>query len=388
MSRLSTDTFGHTVTLYYERSDFLKAKLFVRKYCSPHLRSISVAEVGSAIQKFVQSTYSILYRETNASPQAALFDAVSAETVGAFANALAQSPLIVEPTQVSLFPISILNVVAPYVSDTFFISNSASLNAFATQYNLNAEMIDPAVFPPFHNWRGTQEPADTFLGVQAASPEIALRVRAAVLGALALLPHYMERYLFTGRHIISGVASVANLERSASYGMKHTPALAEQLTITSDDHEWLDALTHKLSSEANSDKRQLRALEYYYRAWIPDSARRFPILFGALDAIYGDAGQATQSIIDAIGPVMGSAYTYERLKLLLSVRASVVHGGAPNVYESSKYHDYYEQYSEDVTNDLELIVARCLQTFIFNGTMKERPHTHAALILQHTGRVV
>ncbi len=32
------------------------------------------------------------------------------------------------------------------------------------------------------------------------------------------------------------------------------------------------------------------------------------------------------------------------LKLLLKLRASVIHGGAPDVYDSEKYHRYLETY--------------------------------------------
>ncbi len=145
-------------------------------------------------------------------------------------------------------------------------------------------------------------------------------------------------------------------------------------------------LAQKIVSPIKVDKRQMRALEYFYRAWVPDPTRRFPTLFGALDAIYGDAGRATLSVIDAVGPVMGPVYDYERLKRLLGLRASVIHGGAPNVYESSDYHRYYERYEEDATRDLEVIVARCLQAVIFGSAMQERPHTHAALMKPHTGR--
>jgi hypothetical protein len=65
-----------------------------------------------------------------------------------------------------------------------------------------------------------------------------------------------------------------------------------------------------------------------------------------------------------------------------------VHGGAPNVYESSSYEKYYETYEDDPTRDLELIVARCLQAVIFGDCFAERPHTYAELIKQHTGMEV
>lgn len=73
---------------------------------------------------------------------------------------------------------------------------------------------------------------------------------------------------------------------------------------------------------------------------------------------------------------------------MLGMRASVIHGGAPNVYESSKYEDYYKTYLKDATRDLELIVARCLQNVIFPSVMSERPHTHAEIIRRETGKVV
>jgi hypothetical protein len=85
---------------------------------------------------------------------------------------------------------------------------------------------------------------------------------------------------------------------------------------------------------------------------------------------------------------MGPEYTSERIRLMLGLRASVIHGGAPNVYESSKYEEYYRTYERDPVRDLELIVARSLQQVVFPGVMTERPHTHADLILRETGRVI
>lgn len=83
---------------------------------------------------------------------------------------------------------------------------------------------------------------------------------------------------------------------------------------------------------------------------------------------------------------MGSDYDIPRLKLLLSLRASVIHGGAPNVYESGSYQRYYENYYTDATRDLELIVARCLRVEVFEGSLLERQHTHADLLFRETGR--
>lgn len=163
------------------------------------------------------------------------------------------------------------------------------------------------------------------------------------------------------------------------------PPLAQDIVIGSEDHEWMSILAAKFSDPATKIRKQINALEYYYRAWPLGEVERFPILFMALDAIFGDASQATQAVVDAVGPVMGQAYDSGRLKKLLSLRASVIHGGAPDVYDSSKYFAYYEKYVQDPIYDLELITARCLQSAVFGGTLVSRPHTYADLIKATSG---
>jgi hypothetical protein len=67
------------------------------------------------------------------------------------------------------------------------------------------------------------------------------------------------------------------------------------------------------------------------------------------------------------------------LKLLLKLRASVIHGGAPDVYDSEKYHRYLEIYGDDPILDIELIAARCFRSIIFDNVLGERPDTGATI---------
>jgi hypothetical protein len=57
----------------------------------------------------------------------------------------------------------------------------------------------------------------------------------------------------------------------------------------------------------------------------------------------------------------------------LSLRATVVHGGAPDVHDSGKYHQYYATYDADPIVDVETIAAECFRAVIFDGLMQERP---------------
>jgi hypothetical protein len=377
----------------YEDRGLLKAALFMRRNAAPHLGSLSVSDVEKVLTEFISNNFWIIGNEAwdgcllgaGQTRDAPFSEFVSTTTKQRLAETIAVSDLFVEPRQLVAFPLVTVRVEEEFECPTFFFVKPDGLKLSRVPPGYIDADLQSDSFPPFGRWDGIRRSPLSWLGVWAGTPEVAKRHRAAILGAVALLPHPMERYLFSGRTLFGGLCTFAG-SLSMTSGDPHTPALSEDVVIGKTDHGWLAVLAAKLVSPTKVNKRQMRALEYFYRAWVPDPTRRFPTLFGALDAIYGDAGKATQSVIEAVGPVMGSAYDYDRLKLLLGLRASVIHGGAPNVYESSDYHKYYERYEEDATRDLELIVARCLQTVIFGSAMRERPHTHAALIKQHTGR--
>jgi hypothetical protein len=379
----------------YDNRGLLRAALFLRRNAAPHLRSLSVSSVEQALTKFISENFWIIGSEAwdgcllgpGQRNDAPFESFLSEATKARLAEAIVASDLFAEPSHLFAFPLVVVRIEHEFECPTFFLVKPDGLTLERLPPGYVAADLQVESFPPFRRWDGTRNSPGSWLGIWAGTLEVAKRNRAAILGALALLPHRFERYLFTGRKLFGGLCTFdGSLTMTSSD--PHTPALSEDIVIGTSDQPWLTILAEKIASPAKFDKRHMRALEYFYRAWVPDPTRRFPTLFGALDAIYGDAGRATQSVIEAVGPMMGPAYDYDRLKLLLGLRASVIHGGAPNVYESSNYHQYYERYEEDATRDLEVIVASCLRAVIFGSDMQERPHTHAALIKQHTGRDV
>lgn len=371
----------------YESKALLQAALYVRQHGAPHLRSLSMGEAKSRLKHFITDHYFLLANEAfGVRFSCSYAEHVSAETKDRLAEAAAASELFIEPRQLVLFPLIPIQAEAAFDSSRFFICSPAELAAQVVNHEVRANLV-PETFPPVEHWDGMRHSPASWLGVDAPTLDAAKQIRAAVLGAVALLPHRSERYMFSGRKMFGGYTSFDD-RCSISFGDPHTPALMEDLVLGASDQPWLSVLAEKVQSPAKEHRRQMRALEYYYRAWAPDPVKRFPTLFAAIDAIFGDAAQATQAVVDAVGPVMGAEYTSERIRLILGLRASVIHGGAPNVYESSKYEEYYRTYEDDPVRDFELIVARCLQQVIFPGVMSERRHTHANLIFQHTGRVV
>ncbi|OHT20062.1 hypothetical protein [Edaphosphingomonas haloaromaticamans] len=377
----------------YDLRGLLQAALFMRRNAASHLRSLSVGDVEKALTDFMSSNFWIIGDEAwdgcllggGRKSDMAFSAFVSESTKKRLAEAIHASDLFVEPRQLFVFPLVVVSVAQSFDCSTFFFAEPAGLTLDRLPPGYSAADVRSESFPPFARRNGTDQSPSSWLGVWGPTKEVARRNRAAILGALALLPHRHERYLFTMRKVFGGFC-VFDGSLTMVSSEPHTPALSENVLIESEDHSWLAVLAEKIISPVKADRRSIRALEYFYRAWVPDPTRRFPTLFGALDAIYGDAAKATQSVIEAVGPVMGAAYDYQRLKVLLGLRASVIHGGAPNVYESSDYHRYYERYEEDATRDLELIVARCLQAVIFGSAMQERPHTYAELFKRETGR--
>lgn len=164
--------------------------------------------------------------------------------------------------------------------------------------------------------------------------------------------------------------------------------MSEKLQIGAADHAWLTLLTEKLGSDVESDREAILALQYFYRAWVRDPATRVAPLCGALDALFGNRDAATQAMVDAVGARLGTSFDASRARRLAKLRAGVIHGGAPNIYEASVDHRYYVKYRRDPIRDLELATARCLQQEIFGDALSERPHTYAELIRQHTGAIV
>jgi hypothetical protein len=125
--------------------------------------------------------------------------------------------------------------------------------------------------------------------------------------------------------------------------------------------------------------RQVRALEYFYRAWPLDESERFPWLFMALDALFGEKNRHTELMIAGVTKYASSEFNNERLKLLAQLRGSVIHGNAPDVYDAEEYQKYYSTYENDPINDLGQITAICLRSEIFGELLQEHADPNADL---------
>lgn len=374
--------------IHFEGSALLDAALFIRRSASAHLRSISVDDLRQMLVKFMGDEMDLFRFHWWSLPDGtSLADHVTPEERAELASAMDRSPIFAPPHMLFLYPVTVANVGAPFRSDHFFLLPPRELPQELARW-YDADEVMPEKHPPTPMHEGiTLTDTSCWLGVRAPIGEIALRMRNAILGALALLPHPMERYTFSMRAVPPGYMSFGS---TATYhsGAAATPALSEKLALGPADRRWMETLARLLASNNGRDGKALLALQYFYRSWVRDPATRVGPLCGALDALFGDRDAATQAMVNAVGSHLGPSFDAKRARQLAKLRAGVIHGGAPNIYEASVYHRYYVDYRQDPIRDLEIATAGCLRTTIFGDDMVERPHTHADLIQQITGGIV
>jgi hypothetical protein len=364
--------------IFFRRQPLVRAALFVRQSGPVYLKSMSVADIQSLLRSFVTANYGYLADETFLQRFDVSFNEhLSDKTKATFANALASSDIFNPSEELTLYPLVPVRIEDDFSSPPFFLIGPASL---LEQAGVPRSWL-PEQFPPFRDWKGRRETSSAWLGVRSPIIQASNKMKAAILGALALTPHPRYRHQFSMRAMFGGRLTIATDGQTVmSFGEQHTPGMSEDIVIRQADHAWLCVLAPKLLATESTDQRQVRALEYFYRAWSLDASERFPWLFMALDAIFGDSSRATNAVIEAIRRHDEGAFEPERLKMLLKLRASVIHGGAPDVYDSEKYHRYYERYGDDPIFDLELITAQSLRSTIFGNTLAEHAEPHAELI--------
>jgi hypothetical protein len=371
--------------MHFEASALLDAALFIRRNASTHLRSLSVADLQTMLVEFMTNQVQLgEFGWWDLPDDEPLASHVTAEGRTALTQEMEHSPIFNPPDTLFLYPLRIARVEASFRTESFSLLSVDDLPEELSRW-YDPEEINKDRHPPTPMHHGmTLSEVSCWLIIKSPMSKTAQRTRNAILGACALLPHPVERYQFSMATMPRGYMSFG---KRATYhsGEASTPALGEQLQIGIADHAWLNLLAEKLRSDADRDRKAMLALQYFYRAWVRDPATRVAPLCGALDALFGDKEAATNAMVSAVGAHLGSDFDAARARKLAKLRAGVIHGGAPNIYEASVYHRYYVNHRSDPIRDLEIATARCLQQEIFGPALTERPHTYAELLKQYTG---
>lgn len=370
-----------TADIYYKPNELIRASLFIRLHGHAYLKYLPMQDISYLLRKFVQENYWCLADDTFSRRfQGTYAEEVSDASKAKLAAALATSELFVPRDELTLFPLVAVQVDADFDGGTFFLIKPLSLASSKLPEGFEQGNIESGSFPPVAEWKGRTEIPTAWLGVRSPMFQASTKLRAAILGALALapMPHY--RYRFSMRPVFGGRCTLSENKCAISFGDSHTPPLMHNIIIRDEDHKWLKTLSSKLLSDRKSARMDIKALEYFYRSWPYSESERYPVLCMTLDAIFGDANHATAAVINGVRSLLGSRINEGRLRKLMDLRASVIHGGAPDVYDSRNYRRYYHDYGADPVYDLELIVSECLRLKVFEGEFVQQSDPNAEII--------
>lgn len=374
-------------TIFFSQKSMVTAALFVRRHGPLYTRALSIDDIRTLLQDFLKENYHLLAPETLFHRFSGNYaERVSDTTKALLAQMLAASHIFSPIDKLTVFPLTTINVKHDFISNNYFLCSPSGL---ATQVSPEyRSQMAPTIFPPIVNPKMRTETPRSWLGVYSPILQASSKIKSAILGAVALSLPLNSRYMFSGRSVFGGYCTFFK-GVSCSFGDSHTPPIYRDVVIQECDRPWLEVLSKKILSSNKNDRRLIRALEYFYRAWTVGGTERFPFLCMALDALYSETGSVAQSVIDGIHDTLDAGIQEKRLRMLMDLRASVIHGGAPDVSDSSKYRKYYQEFLSDPIDDLDDVFAESMRRRLFGNAFKMQTEDNASAIakLQKVGRL-
>ena len=381
------DLLHHTglgVEIYYNFTKLNIAALRVRSKGPAYLKFLPVSDITSMLQDFVVENYYILVEDTYLRISDGSYEKiVSSASKMKLSKALAESFVFKPIEKIIAFPLVPFRIKHDFHSDIFSLIKPESLTSLHIISRSVMHDLDPKNHPPIKAevWEGRAEKPNAWLAILAPAKRVSLKMRSAILGALSLTLSQYSRYMFSKRHMFGGFCTFDNNGTiSYSFGVPHTPGLMNDVILTKDDFGWLKIMPNLLKLQEKSDMRKINALEYFYRAWSLDKQERFPFHCMVLDALFGQAQQATQTIIDKLKLTLGVNIDDQRLRCLMKIRGDIIHGRAPDAYDSTAYEKYFSEYECDPIDDLEAVTSKALSSVIFGDTLRIRIDPQSGLI--------
>ena len=375
---------GLGVEIYCNFTKLKIAALRARSNGPAYLKFLAVSDITSMLQKFVVDNYHIFVEDTYPRTLNDSYEKiVSPISKMKLSKALAESPVFNPIEEITVFPLVPFQVKDDFHSDIFSLIKPEHIASVPAVPRSVIHNLDSKNHPPIKAelWNGRTEPPNAWLAILAPAKRVSLRMRSAILGALSLTLSQHNRYMFSERHMFGGFCTLKNDGTTLfSFGDSHTPGLANDVILTKDDHGWLKVMSNLLKSQQKNDMKKIKSLEYIYRAWPLDEQERFPFHWMALDAVFGRVQQPTQETIDKFKSALSISIDDKRFRLLRNIRADVIHGRAPDVYDSPAYEKYFSGYECDPIDDLEAATSKILSNEIFGDTLRIRIDPQSELI--------
>ena len=367
--------------IFVDQKKYLQALLYLRENGAPFLRDVSIEDLWSMVAEFLRENFWYIKSGMfSRQPDISFADQIDYHDKLEMSKALEGSKLFDTKNEISLYPLMKVRVNEEFIASQFCLLKPGNSLVDQCSQNINDSLLEPAMYPPFKEWSGPTFKVVSWLLVRSPIQQVSRKFASAILGALALTPIPRYRYMCSMEPVFGGVCCIDDSTYTIiGDNMPHTPPLMYDIILSKEDHKWLSIIVDFFGDGSPEARSKLRALEYFFRAWFLDPRERFPILNMSLDSLVNAKKRHTDAAISFVTDKVEVKLDVDRLKLLLKVRGAVIHGAAPDVYDSQFYIEYYEKYETDPIRDLELIVAKCLRESVFSGTLKCRDVSDKAI---------
>lgn len=365
---------------YVDSLKFDLAALYLKQHGPDYLKSNSLGEIRRKISKFIKTNFAIIAREIwfDRSDES-FFIQLSKPTFNILCLKLATSKIFEPESVVFHFPTNMVSVEGNIFFNNFYFKTPTNDGLENFYEHPILEHLDFSSYPFLKGSEYRKTPVTGWLSVRSPDEPSAKKTIKLLCAALSLTMRHWHRYLLSGASSVQGCGWITDRYHISSGGVPIIPPLMKPIPIKS-QQIWMNILDSLLSSKTKQDRRKKIALEYFYNAWTLKGPQRLPLLFMSIEALTGNPSNATQSFIEGVRNICRLDIEYDRLKLLVSLRGSVMHGGAPDVHESSKYPKYIRNYAADPIDDLEALAQECLKKSIFNDEIILQPDPDADII--------
>jgi hypothetical protein len=360
---------GIAILVYIDHAAMNRAAILAYQVFPQFLEGVPLSNVRSLLSRslqhdfwrFMDRVFPVPQRET-------LWELTMQEDVASISASIQRETTAMAAPKLWLIPAWRLRVDAhldagPWIVASGGASHANSLDVLTAQHNLNG-----SVFPPV-TIAGRCDPVtnnDTWLGVRAREEAQALSRLAQIFGAISVALDLNKSRTFSGAAFPAGLFSIDShdMVEFRTRGPQFPPILSGA-ALDAQQVAWIGRLLNEPARSSERSLRMLTCLEYVAAGWQPAGRLGFVHNAIAFDALFGVNGKVNKSIIDGVKQNAASITDIEnRIRLLLKIRNSLLHGSASSVEQTSEYISYWDSYGVDPHEDQVHILRTCLHSLV------------------------
>lgn len=374
-------TRGRGADVFVKRRNLTKALIYLRSHGASYLRDLSLDSVRQLTTEFLKSSWADVVDGCEFDPGTKpIGSCITSEALQKVAFELSKSPLFQPRQHVMLFPLGSVCIRSQFNGQSFAFVREFELQTHLAELGVLPPQLNPKCFPPLDVPGIKSSWMFNWLRVSAPHALIARKRAAAIMATLSLSTTKRARYSFSSQAAQLGQCSVQATQVTVEpHAPPLAPVLSRDLLLEEIDLVGLTILDQHFNQPEPGARSLIGALEYFHRAWFGEPRERFPLLCMALDALVRAKSDYTSAAVDFVLTTLDTPIDRARVQKLMNLRGAVIHGAAPDVYESRFYTSYYNSYNEDPIGDMERVVAACLRKAVFGNTLIVRD-PHASLI--------